>query len=71
MNCINCNNPLQNGVYYCSTNDYSVINNIEEKLLIFIFKTHDLEEGDEELEYNESVKYCNNNECKYITFDIE
>ena len=38
MNCINYNNPLQNGVYYCSTNDYRVINNIEEKLLIFIFK---------------------------------
>ena len=58
------------GIYYCDTSDYRVIDNITEKNLIFIFKTHDIPSDDVEITDNTSIKYCNANNCKYIDFDI-
>ena len=59
MSCPNCNQDLLNGVYYCDNNDYRVIDNLNDKNLIFIFKTHDLISGDIEINHNTRVKCCN------------
>ncbi len=68
MSCENCNQNLLNGVYYCNTTDYRIIDNINDKNLIFIFKTHDLPSDDIEISDNVNIKYCNSNDCKYIVF---
>mgnify|MGYP001170350079 CR=1 FL=1 len=70
MSCTVCNAQLNTGVYYCDTNDYRVIDNITDKNLIFIFKTHDIPSDDVEITDNSNVKYCNANDCKYIDFDV-
>ena len=44
MSCPKCNQTLLNGIYYCDINDYRIIDNITDKNLIFIFKTHDIEQ---------------------------
>ena len=46
MSCPVCNQTLLDGIYYCDTNDYRVIDNLNDKNLIFIFKTHDLPNDD-------------------------
>ena len=68
MNCIYCNQSLSNGVYYCDIADYRVIDNMTDKNLIFIFKTHDLPSDDIEITDNAIVQYCNHQNCKYIRF---
>ena len=70
MSSPNCNQTLLNGVYYCDTNDYRVIDNITDKNLIFIFKTHDIPSDDVEITDNSNVRYCNANNCNYINFDV-
>ena len=66
MSCPNCNQPLLNGIYYCDDNDYKVIDNLNDKNLIFIFKTHDLAGDDIEINDNCVIKYCNFQNCKYF-----
>ena len=68
MSCTVCNAQLNNGVYYCDTSDYRVIDTIEDKNLIFIFKTHDIPSDDVEITDNTTIQYCNANDCKYINF---
>ncbi len=68
MNCENCNQSLLNGIYYCNTNDYRIIDNLNDKNLIFIFKTHDLPSDDIEINDNSIVQYCNRQNCKYLKF---
>lgn len=71
MSCENCNQSLLNGIYYCDISDYRVIDNITDKNLIFIFKTHDLPNDDIEIEDNIIVQYCNHQDCKYIKYPDE
>ena len=68
MSCPNCNQNLLNGIYYCDTTDYRVIDNLNDTNLIFIFKTHDLLSDDIEITDNTNIQYCNSNDCKYIVF---
>jgi len=68
MSCENCNQSLLNGVYYCDTSDYRVIDNMTDKNLIFIFKNHELLSDDIEINDNVIVQYCNFNNCKYIKY---
>lgn len=68
MSCTNCNQSLLNGVYYCDTTDYRVIDNLNDKNLIFIFKTHDLPNDDIEISDNINIQYCNHQNCKYLKF---
>ena len=68
MSCPNCNQSLLNGIYYCDTTDYRVIDNLNDKNLIFIFKTHDLLSDDIEITDNTNIQYYNSNDCKYIVF---
>ncbi len=68
MSCPNCNQTLLDGVYYCDSSDYRVIDNLTDKKLIFIFKTHDLSSDDIEINDNTVIKYCNANDCKYFQF---
>ena len=68
MSCEICNQALLNGVYYCDTTDYRVIDNINDKNIIFIFKTHDLLSDDIEINDNINIQYCNFNNCKYIKY---
>ena len=68
MSCPKCNQTLLNGIYYCDINDNRVIDNITDKNLIFIFKTHDIPSDDVEITDNITIKYCNANDCKYINF---
>tara|TARA_Y100001935_G_scaffold71429_2_gene59596 strand:+ start:909 stop:1157 length:249 start_codon:yes stop_codon:yes gene_type:complete len=70
MSCPKCNQTLLSGIYYCDTNDYRVIDTVEDKNLIFIFKTHDLPSDDVEITDNSNVTYCNANDCNYINFDV-
>ena len=71
MSCPNCNQTLLNGVYYCDTSDYRVIDTIEDKNLIFIFKTHDIPSDDVEITDNTTIQYCNANDCNYIMDDYQ
>ncbi len=59
---------LKEGIYLCDTNDYRVIDNLDDKNLIFIFKEHDLPENDIEIGVYSNVKYYNENNEKYILF---
>lgn len=68
MSCLNCNQNLLDGLFYCDINDYRVIDNLTDKNLIFVIETHDIEEGNEEIGINDNIKYCNSNNCKYIFF---
>ena len=68
MSCPNCNQSLLTGIYYCDTTDYRVIDNLNDKNLIFIFKEHDLLSDDIEIGDNSNIQYCNSNDCKYIVF---
>ena len=68
MSCPKCNQTLLNGIYYCDINDYRIIDNITDKNLIFIFKTHDIPSDDVEITDNTTIQYCNENDCKYINF---
>ena len=68
MSCPNCNQNLLDGIYYCDTSDYRVIDTIDDKNLIFIFKTHDIPSDDIEINDNSNIQYCNANNCKYIVF---
>jgi hypothetical protein len=68
MSCGRCNETLLNGVYYCDIADYRVIDNMIDKNLIFIFKTHDLPRDDIEISDNTVVKYCNHQDCRYFKF---
>tara|TARA_B100000902_G_C27258903_1_gene889527 strand:+ start:1399 stop:1614 length:216 start_codon:yes stop_codon:yes gene_type:complete len=70
MSCPKCNQTLLSGIYYCDINDYRVIDTIEDKNLIFIFKTHDLPSDDIEITDNTTIKYCNANDCKYIEYGV-
>ena len=71
MSCENCNQSLLNGVYYCDISDYRVIDNLTDKNLIFIFKTHDLPNDDIEINDNVNIQYCNHENCKYIKYQDE
>ena len=68
MSCEICNQSLLNGVYYCDINDYRVIDNLNDKNLIFIFKIHDLSSDDIEISDNINIQYCNRQNCKYLKF---
>lgn len=68
MSCPNCNKTLLDGIYYCDDNDYRVIDNLNDKNLIFIFKTHDLPSDNIEITDNLVIKYCNFENCKYFLF---
>ena len=68
MSCLNCNQNLLDGLFYCDINDYRVIDNLTDKNLIFIIETHDIEESNEEIGINDNIKYCNFDNCKYIVF---
>ena len=59
MSCPKCNQTLLNGIYYCDINDYRIIDNITDKNLIFIFKTHDIPSDDVEITDNTTIQYCN------------
>jgi len=68
MSCENCNQELLNGIYYCDTTDYRVIDNMKDKNLIFIFKTHNLPSDDIEITDHIIIQYCNEQNCKYINY---
>ena len=68
MSCPNCNQNVLDGIYYCDKNDYRIIDNLNDKNLVFIFKTHDLPNGDIEISDNSNVKYCNSQNCNYFHF---
>ena len=68
MSCPVCNQNLLDGIYYCDTNDYRIIDNLNDKNLIFIFKTHDLPRGDIEISDNLNIHYCNHLNCNYFEF---
>ena len=68
MSCPNCNQNLLNGIFYCSTNDYRVIDNLNDKNLIFIIETHEIDSDDEEIGINDNIQYCNHQNCNYILY---
>ena len=63
--CENCQGNLKDGYYLCDTNDYRIIDNEEEKNLIFIYLEHDIPDEDPEIGEIFKIKYCNENNCKY------
>ena len=69
MNCPNCNQILLNGIYYCDINDYRIIDNLNDKNVIFIFKKHELSSDDNEITDSTVIKYCNSDNCKYFQFE--
>lgn len=68
MSCPNCKKNLLSGIYYCDSNDYRIIDNLNDKNLIFIFKPHDLPSGDTEINDSTVIKYCNFENCNYFRF---
>lgn len=68
MSCPNCNQNLLNGVFYCDTNDYRVIDNLNDRNLIFIIETHEIEDDNEEIGDNQNIQYCNHQDCRYLKF---
>ncbi len=68
MSCPNCNQNLLNGVFYCDVNDYRVIDNLNDRNLIFIIETHEIEDDNEEIGDNQNIQYCNHQDCRYLKF---
>ena len=68
MSCPNCNHNLLNGVFYCDVNDYRVIDNLNDRNLIFIIETHEIEDDNEEIGDNQNIQYCNHQDCRYLKF---
>ena len=68
MSCPNCNHNLLNGVFYCDTNDYRVIDNLNDRNLIFIIEIHEIEDDNEEIGDNQNIQYCNQQDCRYLKF---
>ena len=56
MNCENCNNPMEQGIYKCNLNSYDIVD--ENENVLIVWESHNIDSNNEEIGDSSSVHYC-------------